>query len=88
MKFAVPIFVDGEFLGVAGGCGKLRGEGKVDAYLVHRTAALDEKFVEDLARDIQTIDDDRLASVIDYVEREVEAIIAEYRVMAADGVCQ
>ena len=49
MKFAVPIFVDGKFLGVAGGCGKLRGEGKVDAYLVHRTAELDEKFVEDLA---------------------------------------
>ena len=88
MKFAVPIFVDGEFLGVAGGCGKLKGEGKVDAYLVHRTAELDEKFVENLARDIQTIDEDRLASVIDYVEREVEAVIAQYRVMATDGVCQ
>jgi ligand-binding sensor protein len=88
MKFAVPIFVDGEFLGVAGGCGKLKGEGKVDAYLVHRTAELDEKFVENLARDIQTIDEDRLASVIGYVEREVKEIIAQYRAMATDGVCQ
>jgi ligand-binding sensor protein len=88
MKFAVPIFVDGEFLGVAGGCGKLRGEGKVDAYLVHRTAELDEKFVENLARDIQTIDEDRLASVIGYVEREVKEIIAQYRAMATAGVCQ
>jgi ligand-binding sensor protein len=88
MKFAVPIFVDGEFLGVAGGCGKLKGEGKVDAYLVHRTAELDEKFVENLARDIQTIDEDRLASVIGYVEREVKEIIAQYRAMATAGVCQ
>ncbi len=86
MKFAVPIFVDGEFLGVAGGCGKLRGEGKVDAYLVHRTAELDEKSIEDLARDIETIGEGRLTSVIDYVEREVAAIIHEYRAMAVEGV--
>lgn len=75
MKFAVPIFVNDEFLGVAGGCGKLRGEGQVDAYLVHRTADLDEKFVEDLASDIETVDEDRLASVIKYVEEEVAEII-------------
>ncbi len=88
MKFAVPIFVDGEFLGVAGGCGKLRGEGMVDTYLVHRTAELEEKFVEDLAHDVETIEEDRLAAVIDYVEKEVKKIIDEYRVMAAEGACQ
>ena len=87
MKFAVPIVVDGEFLGVAGGCGKLRGEGQVDAYLVHRTAELDEEFVEDLVRDVETIDEDRLASVVDYVEREVAELIDEYRITVTDGVC-
>lgn len=87
MKFAVPIFVDGEFLGVAGGCGKLRGVSQVDVYLVHRTAELDEKFVAGLVRDVETIDEDRLASVIDYVEREVAEIIDAYRVTAPDGVC-
>ena len=49
MKFAVPIFLDNEFMGVAGGCGKLRGEGQVDAYLVHRTAGLEEARIDDLA---------------------------------------
>jgi ligand-binding sensor protein len=88
MKFAVPIFVDNTFLGVAGGCGKLRGDGKVDAYLVHRSAELDEEFIEDLADDIETIDEGRLASVIHYLEEEVAEIVHEYRAMAAEGICQ
>lgn len=88
MKFAVPIFVEDEFLGVAGGCGKLRGEGQVDAYLVHRTADLDEKVVGDLSSDIETISEDRLASVVSYVEKKVHEIIEEFRIMATDGANQ
>ena len=49
MKFAVPIFVEEEFLGAAGGCGLLRNQEQVDAYLVHRTTDLDEKVIEELA---------------------------------------
>jgi len=88
MKFAVPILVEGEFLGVAGGCGKLRGEGRVDAYLVHRTADLDEHLVADLACEIETIDEYKLASVINYVENTVAGIVNEHRVMEAEGVCR
>ena len=88
MKFAVPIFVDGEFIGVAGGCGKLRGKEKVDAYLVHRTAGLDEKGIGELAGDIEIIAEDKLESVITYVEKKVDEVIEEFRVMATEGVCQ
>jgi ligand-binding sensor protein len=88
MKFAVPIFVDDEFLGVAGGCGKLRGEGQVDAYLVHRIADLDEKIVGDLSGDIETIGEERLESVIHYVEKKVDEVIEEFRLVTADGVYQ
>ena len=88
MKFAVPIFVDEEFMGVAGGCGKLRGNGQVDTYLVHRTADLDEKFVSELSGDIETIGEDRLESVISYVERKVDEIVEEFRHVTAAGVCQ
>jgi len=88
MKFAVPIFVDGKFLGVVGGCGKLRGKAKVDAYLVHRTAGLDEKGIGELAGDIEIIAEDKLESVITYVENKVDEVIEEFRVMATDGVCQ
>jgi ligand-binding sensor protein len=88
MKFAVPIFVDDEFVGVAGGCGKLRGGGRVDAYLVHRTADLDEKIVDDLSFDIETITEESLESVINYVEKTVDEIIKEFRLVIAEGVCQ
>jgi ligand-binding sensor protein len=85
MKFAVPIFVEDEFVGVAGGCGKLRGEGQVDTYLVHRTAGLDEKVVQDLAGEIETIDEDRLKAVVNYVEEKVKEVIEEFRAGNTDG---
>ena len=88
MKFAVPIFVEDEFLGVTGGCGKLRGHGQVDVYLVHRTADLDEKVVNNLSVDIETIPEDRLESVINYVENKVDEVIEEFRCVTVDGECQ
>jgi ligand-binding sensor protein len=75
MKFAVPIFVRDEFLGVAGGCGLLRGQEKVDAYLVHRTTDMDEKAAENLSEEIETISELSLQSVIDYLEHKVAEII-------------
>ena len=71
MKFAVPIFVDDEFLGVAGGCGLLMDEEQVDAYLVHRTADMDEETAKNLSEDIEMIPNDRLSSVIDFLEKKV-----------------
>ena len=78
MKFAVPIFVADEFLGVAGGCGMLRDQQQVDAYLVHRTTGMDEETVEKLAANIETVPQDRLLSVIDYLEEKVAQVVLEY----------
>ena len=85
MKFAVPIFLRKEFVGVAGGCGKLRGQGQVDGYLVHRTTDLDENLVNDLSGDVQTISESGLESVINYVENRVNEVIEEYCCMIVDG---
>ena len=79
MKFAVPIFLDNEFIGVAGGCGKLKGDGQVDAYLVHRTAGLDQEVIEELSVEIETIADETLESVINYVENKVTQIIKDFK---------
>lgn len=77
MKFAVPIFLNGEFLGVAGGCGLLRDQEQVDGYLVHRTAGMAEEEIKNLSEDIETIPADRLASVVDYLENKVAEIVRE-----------
>lgn len=85
MKFSVPIFVEDEFIGVAGGCGLLRNEEEVDAYLVYRTTDLDEEVVEDLSENIETIPNDRLESVISYLEKKVADIIREFRTDPPEG---
>ena len=79
MKFVVPIFVENEFLGTAGGCGLFRNQEQVDAYLVHRTTDLDENVVENLSEDIETIPNDRLESAISYLEKKVTEIIRELK---------
>jgi ligand-binding sensor protein len=79
MKFATPIFVENEFLGVAGGCGLLRNQEQVDTYLVHRTTGLDEEVIEALSEDIERIPNDRLESVISYLEKKVAEVIREFR---------
>ena len=82
MKFAVPIFVGGEFLGVVGGCGLLRNQGQIDAYLVHRTTGMAQKTIEELSEGIETVVHDRLLSVIDYVEDKVAQITDASRAKA------
>ena len=71
MKFVVPIIIDGNFLGTAGGCGLLREGEQVDAYLVHRTTGLAEKEVQQLAADIDVITPEKLEDVLDFVETRV-----------------
>ena len=79
MKFAVPIFLNGEFLGVAGGCGMLRDQEQVDAYLVHLTAGLDEGEIKKLSEEIETIPPQRLESVVEYLENKVNEVVREYQ---------
>ena len=71
MKFVVPIIYYDEFLGTAGGCGRLREQQQVDTYLVHRTTGLDEGRVQQLAADVDTITPERLANVLGLVENRV-----------------
>ena len=78
VKFVVPIFIDTEFLGTAGGCGLLRDQNQVDVYLVHRTTGMEEEVIENMSEAIETIPNDRLESVIEYVEKKVAEIIPEY----------
>ena len=78
MKFAVPIFLDGEFLGVAGGCGLLREQEKIDTYLVHRTAGMEEEAIKNLSQDVETIPADRLSAVVKYLENKVAGVVREY----------
>jgi len=52
VKIVVPIFVDDEFVGAAGACGKVAEGGEVDAFMVNRSSDIPEEEVESLARGV------------------------------------
>jgi ligand-binding sensor protein len=74
VKVVVPIFVDDEFLGVAGGCGLLQKGSEVDSFLINKTTGIEIEEVENLSDDIATISIAELESVIKYIEQELEGI--------------
>jgi len=71
-KVVVPIFVDDEFLGVAGGCGLMQKGSEVDSFLINKTTGIDFGEIEFLSDDIATISTAKLESVIKYIEQELE----------------
>jgi ligand-binding sensor protein len=79
VKVVVPIFVNDEFLGVAGGCGLLLKDSEVDTFLVNKTTDIDVEKIENLANDIATISMEKLQSVIRYIEKELVWIKHSYQ---------
>ena len=50
-KIVVPIYLEDEFLGVAGGCGLVAEDGEADTFAVTQMAGIDESRVEALAKE-------------------------------------
>ena len=78
VKLVVPMFIDGTFLGVVGGCGLLRPSSEVETSLVSMTTGIREEEIEKLAESIKTIDDHRLKGAAAYVEEWICRIIGDY----------
>ena len=79
VKVVVPLFIDDEFLGVAGGCGLLLKDSKVDTFLVNTTTDIPVEEIENLSNDIAAISMEELKSVIKYIEKELEWIKYNYQ---------
>lgn len=78
MKFAVPIFLNGEFLGVAGGCGYIMGDGEVDLFMVNKTTGIANEKLINLSDDVPTMTPEQAEALARFVEDEVNQIIKEY----------
>jgi ligand-binding sensor protein len=75
MKLAVPIFVDGQFLGVAGGCGHILENGEVDTFMVNKTIGIDEGKLNDLSVDIPVMTMKQAQELAQFIQHEVDQII-------------
>jgi len=78
MKIAVPIFLNGEFLGVAGGCGYIMGDGEVDLFMVNKTTGIANEKLINLSDDVPTMTPEQAEALARFVEDEVNQIIKEY----------
>lgn len=79
MKLVVPIFVNGEFLGVAGGCGYILQNGEVDTFMVDKTIKIPKEKLEKLSADVPIMTMDQAESHTEFIRQEVDRIIEAYQ---------
>ena len=82
MKLVVPIFVDDEFIGVAGGCGYVLGNGEVDAFMVTKTIGLATEKLKDLSADVPVMTEEQALAHTRYIRNEVDQIIKAFENIA------
>lgn len=88
VKYVVPIFVDGMFLGVAGGCGLLPQDGEVEVFLIHKITDIDKTDIEILSKSVNPMEPEKISSIIDFTQKEIERILQEFmqKKITSDGL--
>ena len=81
MKLAVPIFVDGSFMGVAGGCGYILENGEVDTFMVNKTIGIEEGKLKDLSAGIQVMTMEEAEALTQFIQHEVDQIIKAHELI-------
>ncbi|MGD8369238.1 MAG: PocR ligand-binding domain-containing protein [Desulfobacterales bacterium] len=72
VKIAVPVFANGDFLGTAGGCGRLPEGGEVETFLIEKTTGLDEAAVRELCAGLVPISAEESRAMAEFIERRIE----------------
>ncbi|WP_372678600.1 PocR ligand-binding domain-containing protein, partial [Desulfosarcina sp.] len=67
-KINVPIFVENEFMGTAGGCGRLPEGGTVETFLIAKTLGLSEAQVSGLCHGLGTITQKQTQEMKNFIE--------------------
>ena len=75
MKIAVPIFVDQEFIGTAGGCGSLPEGGEVETFLIGKTTGMDEAEINELGHGLESITEDQSQQMAAFIENRIQYFI-------------
>jgi predicted Fe-Mo cluster-binding NifX family protein len=68
IKICVPIFVNKEFMGTAGGCGLLPEGGKVETFLLAKTLGLSEARISGLCQGLGTITQKKTQEIKNFIE--------------------
>ena len=77
-KIAVPIFVEDEFLGTAGGCGLLPKGGDVETFMIEKSMGLSEKEIADLCIGLESMSQEQAESMADFIEKRIAHTLRNY----------
>jgi ligand-binding sensor protein len=80
IKLVVPIFVNGTFIGSAGGCGLLLDEGAVDSFLVNKITDIEEDRVEALSQDIPSLAMEKAQELAQFINMRIDRIVNDFLV--------
>ena len=78
-KFVIPIFVDEEFLGTAGGCGILMEGRKLDEFYISKLLHIEEEEVKKLAENVKTTSTNELETAIEFVQNKIKELIPSWK---------
>lgn len=84
-KICVPIFVDKEFMGTAGGCGLLPEGGAVETFLIAKTLGRSETQISGLCQGLGTITQKKTQEMKNFIETWVADRVGEYLKQSADS---
>ena len=79
VKVVVPIFVNDEFVGAAGGCGLLTDDGEFDTFLVNKTTDMAEDEMAALTDDLGSLSMNAARELAEFVEGEIRRIVEAYK---------
>jgi ligand-binding sensor protein len=79
IKIVVPIFIEDEFIGAAGGCGRLLEEGEVDDFMINKTTDLPEEKIGALAESVATITCADAENLAAYIAEAIDRVVRRYR---------
>lgn len=71
IKIAVPISLNGEFMGTVGGCGRLPEGGELETFMLQKLMGLSAEQVAELSRGLEPMSMDQARQVAEYIEKRV-----------------
>jgi len=73
-KFVIPIFVNEEFLGTAGGCGIFIEGGELDDFYISKLLHIEEEQVKKLMETVTTSSTDKLEAAVEFVQNRIKEL--------------
>ncbi|MBC2696317.1 MAG: hypothetical protein HF982_13785 [Desulfobacteraceae bacterium] len=73
-KFVIPVFVNEEFLGTAGGCGIFVEDGELDDFYISKLLHIEEEQVKKLMETVKTSSINKLEAAVEFVQNRIKEL--------------